>query len=213
MNCTLAELRAHPKSVEIQQYLSDKLSEKRFQHVLSVQEMTIDLARVHGANVWHANLAALLHDSAKWMSPKELYSEVKRYDIRLDPIEKINPSLLHPFIGVKLAIEKFAVTELEILEAIRNHTTGSPSMGLLSQVLYVADFAEPTRTHKEAEVVRELAYTALNRAVHYVARSKIAHLLEKGVLIHPNTLHTYNSTLEGSEIQNKGRFRVPPYTD
>ena len=201
MNCTLAELRAHPKSVEIQQYLSDKLSEKRFQHVLSVQEMTIDLARVHGANVWHANLAALLHDSAKWMSPKELYSEVKRYEIRLDPIEKVNPSLLHPFIGVKLAIEKFAVTELEILEAIRNHTTGSPSMGLLSQVLYVADFAEPTRTHKEADTARELAYTALKRAVHYVARSKIAHLLEKGVLIHPNTLHTYNSTLEGSEIK------------
>lgn len=213
MNCTLAELRAHPKSVEIQQYLSDKLSEKRFQHVLSVQEMTIDLARVHGANVWHANLAALLHDSAKWMSPKELYSEVKRYEIHLDPIEKVNPSLLHPFIGVKLAIEKFAVTELEILEAIRNHTTGSPSMGLLSQVLYVADFAEPTRTHKEADTARELAYTALKQAVHYVARSKIAHLLEKGVLIHPNTLHTYNSTLEGSEIQNKGRFRVPPYTD
>ena len=201
MDCTLAELRAHPKSVEIQEYLSDKLSEKRFQHVLSVQEMTIDLARVHGANVWHANLAALLHDSAKWMSPKELYSEVKRYEIHLDPIEKANPSLLHPFIGVKLAIEKFAVTELEILEAIRNHTTGSPSMGLLSQVLYVADFAEPTRTHKEADTARELAYTALKQAVHYVARSKIAHLLEKGVLIHPNTLHTYNSTLESREMK------------
>ena len=201
MDCTLAELRAHPKSVEIQQYLSDKLSEKRFQHVLSVQEMTIDLARVHGANVWHANLAALLHDSAKWMSPKELYSEVNRYDIRLDPIEKVNSSLLHPFIGVKLAIEKFAVTELEVLEAIRNHTTGSPSMGLLSQILYVADFAEPTRTHKEADTARELAYTALKQAVHYVARSKIAHLLEKGVLIHPNTLHTYNSTLESREIK------------
>lgn len=201
MDCTLAELRAHPKSVEIQQYLSDKLSEKRFQHVLSVQEMTIDLARIHGADVWHANLAALLHDSAKWMSPKELYSEVNRYDIRLDPIEKVNSSLLHPFIGVKLAIEKFAVTELEVLEAIRNHTTGSPSMGLLAQVLYVADFAEPTRTHKEADTARELAYTALKQAVHYVARSKIAHLLEKGVLIHPNTLHTYNSTLESREIK------------
>ncbi|MDE0468384.1 MAG: bis(5'-nucleosyl)-tetraphosphatase (symmetrical) YqeK [Candidatus Poribacteria bacterium] len=201
MDCTLAELRAHPKSVEIQRYLSDKLSEKRFQHVLSVQEMTIDLARIHGADVWHANLAALLHDSAKWMSPKELYTEVNRYDIRLDPIEKVNSSLLHPFIGVKLAIEKFAVTELEVLEAIRNHTTGSPSMGLLSQVLYVADFAEPTRTHKEADTARELAYTALKQAVHYVARSKIAHLLEKGVLIHPNTLHTYNSTLESREIE------------
>ncbi len=200
MNCTLAELRAHPKSVEIQQYLSDKLSEKRYRHVLSVQEMSVDLARAHRANVWHANLAALLHDSAKWMSTQELRSEIKRYEIRLDPVEERNPSLLHPFIGVKTAIEEFAVTELEILEAIRNHTTGSPSMGIIAQILYVADFAEPTRTHKEVDVVRELAYTDLNRAVHHVARTEIVYLLEKGVLIHPNTLHTYNRTLAGGEI-------------
>ena len=200
MNGTLAELRAHPKSIEIQQYLSDNLGEKRFQHVLSVQELTVDLANLYGANVWHANLAALLHDSAKWMSPQELYSEAERYEIRLDPIEKLNPSLLHPLIGVKLAIEKFGVTELEVLEAIRNHTTGNPSMGIISQILYVADFAEPTRTHKEAEVARALAYTDLKRAVHYVARTEIAYLLEKRVLIHPNTLHTYNSTLESDDI-------------
>ena len=164
--------------------------------------MSVDLAHVHGANVWHANLAALLHDSAKWMSTEELRSEIKRYEIRLDPIEKQNPSLLHPFIGVKIAIEKFAVTELEILEAIRNHTTGSPSMGIVAKILYVADFAEPTRTHKDVDVVRELAYTDLHRAVHQVARREILYLLEKGVLIHPNTLHTYNSTLAGVEDTN-----------
>ena len=195
INITLAELRAHAKSIEIQQYLSDKLSAKRLQHVLSVQEMAVDLATVHKADVWQANLAALLHDSAKWMNAKELYSAARCYEIRLDPIEKVNPSLLHPLIGVKLAIDKFAVTELEVLEAIRNHTTGSPSMGIISQVLYVADFAEPARTHRAVNIVRELAYTDLGRAVHHVARAKIEHLLKKGVMIHPNTLHTYNSTL------------------
>ena len=69
-------------------------------------------------------------------------------------------------------------------------------MGVISQLLYVADFAEPTRTHNAVHVVRELAYTDLGRAVHHVARAKIEHLLDKGVTIHPNTLHTYNSTLE-----------------
>ena len=195
MDTILTELRTHPKSIEIQQYLSDRLSAKRFQHVLAVQEMAIDLACIHKADVWHANLAALLHDSAKWMNPQALYSAVRSYEIRLDPIEEVNPSLLHPLIGVKLAVEKFAVTELEVLEAIRNHTTGNPSMGVISQILYVADFAEPTRTHNAVHVVRELAYTDLGRAVHHVARAKIEHLLDKGVTIHPNTLHTYNSTL------------------
>ncbi len=196
IDTTLAELRAHPKSIEIQQYLSDKLSAERLQHVLAVQEMAVDLACVHKADIWQASLAALLHDSAKWMNAQALYEAVHAYEIRLDPIEEVNPSLLHPLIGVKLAVEKFAVTELEVLEAIRNHTTGNPSMGVISQVLYVADFAEPTRTHTAVHLVRELAYTDLRRAVHHVARAKIEHLLNKGVMIHPNTLHTYNSTLE-----------------
>ena len=196
MDTLLKELRTHPKSIEIQQYLSDKLSAKRLQHVLAVQEMAIDLACIHKADAWHANLAALLHDSAKWMPPQALYSAVRSYEIRLDPIEEVTASLLHPLIGVKLAVEKFAVTELEVLEAIRNHTTGNPSMGVISQILYVADFAEPTRTHNAVHIVRELAYTDLGRAVHHVARAKIEHLLDKGVRIHPNTLHTYNSTLE-----------------
>ena len=183
MDTTLTELRAHPKSIEIQQYLSDKLSKKRLQHVLAVQEMAVDLANTHKADTWQASLAALLHDSAKWMNAKELYNAVRCYEIRLDPIEKINPSLLHPLVGVQLAIEKFAVTELEILEAIRNHTTGHPSMGIISRILYVADFAEPRRTHRTVDLVRKFAYTDLVRAVHHVAHAKIEHLLEKGVMI------------------------------
>ena len=129
MDITLQELRTHPKSIEIQLYLSDKLSEKRLQHVLSVQEMAIDLACVHEVDVWHANLAALLHDSAKWMDAQTLYSAVRRYDIRLDPVEELNPSLLHPIIGVKLAIEKFAITQLEVLEAIRKPYDWQPIYG------------------------------------------------------------------------------------
>ena len=189
---TLAALRAHPKSIEIHEYLSAKLNTKRLQHVFSVQEMAVDLARVHKADVWHASLAALLHDSAKWMTTEKLCAEVERYGIRLDRVEKLNPSLLHSLVGAELAIEKFGVNEFEVLEAIRNHTTGSPSMGIISQVLYVADFAEPMRTYHEAHIVRKFAYTALEQAVHHVARATIGHLLQKEVVIHPNTLHTYN---------------------
>ena len=189
---TLEMLRAHPKSVEIQAYLSAKLSVERLQHVLSVQEMAVDLAHAHKADVWHANFAALLHDGAKWMDTETLYREVERYGIRLDPIEKLNPSLLHSLVGAELARERFKVTECEILEAIQSHTTGNPSMSLVSQVLYVADFAEPMRTYSAAHVVRKFAYTNLERAVHHVARAQIERLLQKGRMIHPNTLHTYN---------------------
>lgn len=192
---TLTELREHPKSIEIQCYLSEKLTPERYDHVLSVQETAVALARCHHADLWKTNLAALLHDVVKWMSDEQLYTAAARYKIELDPIEKIMPALLHAIVGVKYAIELFEVTDLEILEAIRNHTTGNAQMGLTAKIVYIADFAEPTREYEEASYVRELAKEELEQAVHYVARYKIDHLLQNGWMIHPNTIHTYNSTL------------------
>ena len=192
---TLTELRDHPKSIEIERYLFEKLTPERFEHVLSVQQTAVALARCHNADLWKTNLAALLHDIAKWMSDEELYTAASQYGIELDPIEKNMPALLHAIVGVKFAIDLFEVTDLEILEAIRKHTTGSASMGLIAKLIYVADFVEPTRDYKEAEYVREIAQMELDLAVHNVARYKINFLLEKGCIIHPNTIHTYNRTL------------------
>ncbi|MDE0315012.1 MAG: bis(5'-nucleosyl)-tetraphosphatase (symmetrical) YqeK [Candidatus Poribacteria bacterium] len=192
---TLIELREHPKSIEIQRYLSEKLTPERLDHVFSVQETAVTLALRHNADVWKTNLAALLHDVAKWMSDDQLYTAVAHHEIELDPIEKIMPALLHAIVGVKCAIELFEITDLEILEAIRNHTTGNASMGLIAKLIYVADFAEPTREYKEAAQVRKLAEMELDQAVHNVAHYKIDFLLQKGWIIHPNTILTYNSTL------------------
>ena len=145
-------------------------------------------------------LAALLHDVAKWMRDDQLYDAIRRYRIELDPIEKIMPALLHAIVGMKYAIELFNITDLEILEAIRCHTIGNTSMGITAKLVYVADFSEPTREYKEAAQVRKLAETELNQAVHDVARYKIDYLLQNGGIIHPNTIHTYNSMLVNTSL-------------
>lgn len=196
----LTKFREHPKSIEIQRYLSKKLAPKRYDHVLSVQETAVTLAQCHNADVWKVNVAALLHDVAKWMRDDQLYDAIRRYRIELDPIEKIMPALLHAIVGVKYAIELFNITDLEILEAIRCHTTGNTSMGITAKLVYVADFSEPTREYKEAAQVRKLAETELNQAVHDVARYKIDYLLQNGGIIHPDTIHTYNSMLVNTSL-------------
>jgi predicted HD superfamily hydrolase involved in NAD metabolism len=183
------------KTIEIERYLKEKLKRKRYEHVLSVREMAIDLARRHKAELHKVNLAALLHDCAKWMSTRELYEATANYGIQLDEVERVNPSLLHAIIGAEFAVERFSVSQPEILNAIRAHTTGNGAMTLTDKILYVADFAEPKRTHEEADLVRKLAYENLNRAVFEVSRYKIEHLLTKGVVIHPNTINAYNSAL------------------
>ncbi len=198
-----AALLAEPKAVEIEKYLKSKLTPERYTHVLSVRELALNLAKKYGANLRKVNLAALLHDCAKWMRTSEQYEAAANHGIQLDEIELHNPSLLHALIGVEFAVSHFDVDNPEILNAIRIHTTGSGKMTLIDKILYVADFAEPKRNHAEAHSVRELAYQDLNKTVFEVSRYKIEHLLAKGVLIHPYTIDAYNSALQ--EISKPAR--------
>ncbi len=191
-----AALLTEPKAVEIENYLKSKLTPERYTHVLSVRGLALDLAEKYGADMRKVNLAALLHDCAKWMRTSEQYKAAASYEIELDEIERYNPSLLHALIGVEFAVSHFNVDNPEILNAIRIHTTGSGKMTLIDKILYIADFAEPKRNHAEAHTVRELAYQDLNKAVFEVSRYKIELLLAKGVLIHPHTIDAYNSALQ-----------------
>ena len=200
-----AALLAEPKAVEIEKYLKSRLTPERYVHVLSVRDLALDLAKKYGADLQKVNLAALLHDCAKWMSTSELYESAADHRIQLDEVEHHNPSLVHAPIGAMLAVSHFDVDIPEILNAIRIHTTGSGRMTLIDKILYVADFAEPKRNYAEAHSVREIAYQNLNEAVFEVSRYKIEHLLAKGVLIHPHTIDAYNSALR--EISEPTRKR------
>ena len=167
-NIEKAALLAETKAVEIEKYIKSKLTPERYTHVLSVRELALDLAKKYGADLRKVNLAALLHDCARWMSTSEQYEVAANRQIQLDEIERHNPSLVHSLIGVEFAVSHFDVDNPEILNAIRIHTTGSGKMTLIDKILYVADFAEPKRNHAQAHTVRELAYQDLNKAVFEV---------------------------------------------
>ena len=194
------ELLAQPKSVEIKDYLKVKLETKRYRHVLSVRDMAVELAGKYGADLQKTNLAALLHDCAKWMDTRQLFEAVADYEIQLDEFEQISASLLHALVGAELAIDIFSIGDEEILSAVRSHTKGNGAMTLVDKLLFVADFAEPKRSYPEAAAVRKIAMQDLNQAVFEVARIKIANLLDKGLVIHPDTIAVYNGALR--EIDN-----------
>ncbi len=188
-----SDLLLQSRSVEIEKYLKTKLERKRYKHVLSVRDTALELAHVYGADLEKTDLAALLHDCAKWMTISQQYEAVAAYDLELDEFEQRNTALLHANVGAALAVDFFAVTDEEVLCAVRSHTKGNQSMTLLDKILYVADFAEPRRVHKNADRVREIAGRNLDKAVFEVARSKITRLIDKGAVVHPDTIAVYNS--------------------
>ena len=79
-----------------------------------------------------------------------------------------------------ILVEKEAgITDTEILDAIRYHTSGRPKMTLLEKVIYLADYIEPGRKFPGVEEVRELAEKDLNKALIQSIQNSIIFLMKK----------------------------------
>lgn len=100
--------------------------------------------------------------------------------------------LWHAPVGAYLVKKEIGITDEEILNAIRSHTTGRPGMTILEQVVFLADYIEPNRTFPGVEEVRELAKKDLNAATITAIRNTIQFLLNKNQLVYPQTIATYN---------------------
>lgn len=125
------------------------LTEKRFRHTAYTVTESLLLARRTGCDPKKAFLAAALHDVAKKLSDEELAG----YGYIRDP--RMPDPVVHAFAGAYLAERVFGVTDPEIVDAIRYHTTGRPGMSMLEKVLYVADCIEKTRDYEGVEVFRQ----------------------------------------------------------
>ena len=132
---------------EILELLKLDLKPKRVVHSLGVRDTAVELAEIHHLDVDKARRAALLHDCAKYLSLDDKIKLCHKYDYPVTPLELDNPELLHAKAGAALAAEKYGVTDPEILDAIRYHTTGKPNMSPLTLVIFISDYIEPGRSH------------------------------------------------------------------
>ncbi len=188
---------------EIIEYLKNNLSEKRFAHTMGVAKTAQSLAETWGADSSSAFLAGLVHDCAKEVPFSDMLRLMTKYDYTLDDIERESVAILHAPCGAFLAEEVFGIKDRSILDAVKFHTVGRPDMTLLEKVIYVADFIEPTRCHKEAEALRQLAYKDLDKAVLCESDMVIKFTIDRGKAVHPATIITRNYYLKLTEEGKK----------
>ncbi len=178
-------------------WLQAEVPESRIRHILRVETLAIDLAQRHGVDSTKASQAALMHDLAKFFKPEKLLILAKSHGLTLDPICQAAPHLLHAEVGAWVARETFRVTDEEILNAIANHTLGTPGMDALSCIIYLADSLEPGRgKSEELESLRQLCQQDLKEAVWRTTDFSLQYLLRSQQLIHPRTVMTRNWFLQ-----------------
>lgn len=165
---------------------------KRFAHTLGVEFTAAALAMKYQADVTDAQIAGLLHDCAKCLTDEKRVSICEKHRIPMTDIERRNPFLLHAKVGEYLAREKYGITNPDILNAIRFHTTGRENMSLLERIVFVADYIEPGRSQApNLTEIRQLAFTDLDAAMLKILEDTLSYLKATGSELDPMTEITY----------------------
>lgn len=183
----------NPKISKISKKLQKELDTERYQHTLGVMYTAASLAMCHGEDIEHALLAGLLHDCAKCIPGQEKIKLCKKYDLEVSAVEEKNPSLLHAKLGAYLAENKYDITDPDILNAIKSHTTGRPGMTLLEKIIYIADYMEPGRTElPNMADVRVLAFKNIDDCLYRILKDSLVYLKSRDLPIDIMTEKTYN---------------------
>lgn len=174
-------------------WLKNNVSNHRLQHILGVESTCITLARCHQLNEKQAAQAGLMHDLAKFFSPQKLLKIATEVALPVDQVCLEYPHLLHAEIGAVIAQREFKVKDPEILNAIANHTLGSPQMSKLSCIVFIADVLEPNRgDNARLAAMRLVAQENLYKCVQQTSDYSLEYLLSKQKIIHPRTVLTRN---------------------
>ncbi len=180
---------------EIQKYVKEHLSEKRYNHSLGVMERAKELAVKFGADIDTCAKIGIAHDVAKEIPEDEKIKYCIENDIEIDEIEKINASLLHAKIGKDIAMKQFGFSK-EMGQAIENHTTGNKNMDLYSKILFIADRTSRDRNFEDLEYLKTLEDKGIDEAFLYILDKKIELQIKKRAPIHINGIIARNSLLK-----------------
>lgn len=186
---------------EYKAIIRPRLSDYRYHHSICVAESCRELALRYGANPEKAEIAGILHDILKDTDANTMLQLANQFGIILDAFEKQSLTLWHARIGSEFVKRELLITDPQIIEPIRWHTTGKAGMTLEERILFTADFISADRSYPGVEEMRELAKKSLREAMLEGLAFTLMELSAKRRVLHPDTLSAYNDLiLEKEEV-------------
>lgn len=179
--------------VQIREQMKKELLPDRYEHTLGVAYTAACMGMVYNEDPLKCELAGLLHDCAKNMSEEELISACRTAGIRLSREELLSPKIIHSIYGAYLVKARYGIDDEDIINAVRYHTTGRPSMSTLEKIIFISDFIEPLRTKAGClKDARKLAFKDIDRCMHLILVDTFEFLNSAGKHVEKNTVDAYN---------------------
>lgn len=151
--------------------LEKSIGSRLYKHCVGTMEEACKLAEIYNVDRNKALIAALLHDCAK----SSHYADNK---------------LSHAGEGAVLAQSKYGVTDGDILNAIKYHTTGRKNMTILEKLVFIADKIEPNRNYNGVEELRNIAYRDLDAAVIKSLENTIEYVKQRNLKLDNESVKT-----------------------
>ena len=156
-------------------------SPKRLRHIKGVSDTAALIASHQNVDPLKARIAGYLHDvTKKWTNEKHLHI-LSDEDVHLF---KEYPFFYHGLSAAKLAQTLFNISDQDLLNSIKYHSTGRANMHPLEQVILIADMAEPNRSW-DTKGLLNIACTDLNKATYIAATMKLKSNEADELNIHP----------------------------
>lgn len=162
-------------------------------HTLRVAQIAAKKAVEMGISERKAITAALFHDCAKNITLE--HSLLQGFVLQKE-WGQVPPQVLHQFTGAYLAETAFGITDKDILNAVRYHTSGRAGMSELEKLIFLADMVEEERAYDGVEEIRALFWAkkgvgALDECLKLALKETIAYLKAKGDSVYPLTIQAY----------------------
>lgn len=167
----LAETTAH-----IENDIRAGMSLERFLHSRNTALLAWDLCGRFGLDPRKGYLAGIAHDMCKGMPADELARLAHADGGSISKLEQRKPDLLHARAAAVLLPKKYGVSDTDIIEAIRYHTTGNWNMGPLARIVYAADKIEVSRTKVDPELRKMSVSADLETLFSAVLTSTVSYL-------------------------------------
>lgn len=174
--------------------------EERREHSYRVAKMATERARSLGVSERKALLASALHDCAKYVPPD---SPLLKGFV---PPEGVPAPVLHQYTGAYLAEHTFGISDEEVLDAIRFHTSGRENMTALGKLVFLADMLEEGRSYEGVEELRRLFFEDLDVCLYAALKRQTEYLAESGKPVYPLTQSAF--LWAKGEFEDKAKYYV-----
>lgn len=191
-----------PDYTKIRKIVESRIKPERFLHSLGVEEVAVSLASRYCVSIQDAKVAAIYHDAYRYSGNEDSIALLEKAGYIVFPEERKNPMLLHGALAA-LHFDEDAgeAVPAEMKAAVRHHTLGHRTMGVLGAIIYIADYTEKGRKHLDNDDRKEIfSHTFLEDMVVDIIERERSYFNLSGIKEAEVTRELYDFLKEGGKL-------------